>query len=398
MSGWLETAGPEARYLILVVGLFVVPRALQRWRIPSAISSLGIGALLGAGLGLFHDDQIVPVLATIGIVSLFLFAGLEVEVSELRTHAAALSVHAAMFAAVVALVAVAASRWLFLGPQASVLFALALLTPSTGFILDSLPGFGLAPESARWVKTNAIAIEILALFALFVTVQADDGASLALSSLAMVAMVALLPIVLRFFADVVLPHAPGTELSLLLVVALVCASVTRLLGVYYLVGAFVVGVVAVRLRRHVPALASARVQSALELFATFFVPFYFFKAGLHLPETLVSPRALALGAALLAVVLPVRVLLVALVHRGTAGQPLAEGARLGTALVPTLVFTLVLGDILAERFGLDADLHGALAVFTIVNTMLPGFLLRACVRRESALSEPALPSAEPGPT
>lgn len=398
MSGWLESVGPEARYLILVVGLFVVPRILQRWRIPSAISSLAIGALLGAGLGLFHDDQIVPVLSTIGIVSLFLFAGLEVDLHELRLHARSLALHAAVFAVAAAAVALAASRWLLLGPQASLLFALALLTPSTGFILDSLPAFGLPAEGAGWVKTHAIAIEILALFALFVTVQADDAPSLALSSLAMVAMIALLPIVLRFFAEAVLPHAPGTELSLLLVVALVCASVTRALGVYYLVGAFVVGVVAVRLRRHVPALASARVQSALELFATFFVPFYFFKAGLHLPEALLSPRALALGAALLAVVLPLRVLLVALVRRGTAGSTLGEGARLGTALAPTLVFTLVLGDILADRFALGADLHGALAVFTIVNTMVPGLLLRACARREPGVSGELVPAAETGPT
>ncbi len=49
MSAWLEATSPEVRYLILVVGLFVLPRALQRWRVPSAVSCLGLGASLGSG-------------------------------------------------------------------------------------------------------------------------------------------------------------------------------------------------------------------------------------------------------------------------------------------------------------------------------------------------------------
>ena len=42
----------------------------------------------------------------------------------------------------------------------------------------------------------------------------------------------------------------------------------------------VVGVTAARLRKQVPALASERLAIGIELFASFFIPFYFFKAGL----------------------------------------------------------------------------------------------------------------------
>ena len=45
-------------------------------------------------------------------------------------------------------------------------------------------------------------------------------------------------------------------------------------------------------------------------------------------------------------------------------------------MVPTLVFTIVLAGILEERFGLPRELFGALMVFTILNTLLPGFVLR----------------------
>jgi hypothetical protein len=47
------------------------------------------------------------------------------------------------------------------------------------------------------------------------------------------------------------------------------------------------------------------------------------------------------------------------------------------SLVPTLVFTLVLADILRERYALQPHLFGALLVFALVNTALPGFVLRA---------------------
>ncbi|MBK7092132.1 MAG: hypothetical protein IPH59_10520 [bacterium] len=66
--------------------------------------------------------------------------------------------------------------------------------------------------------------------------------------------------------------------------AVVCAFVTRELGVYYLVGAFVAGVAAQRFREELPAMASEQMLHAVELFASVFVPFYFFNAGLHLVE------------------------------------------------------------------------------------------------------------------
>jgi Kef-type K+ transport system membrane component KefB len=66
-------------YPLLVLGLFIVPRALQRFRIPSAITCIALGALLGmTGVGDLRADPAVPLLSTLGIVSLF--AGLEVNV------------------------------------------------------------------------------------------------------------------------------------------------------------------------------------------------------------------------------------------------------------------------------------------------------------------------------
>ncbi|MFM2418810.1 MAG: hypothetical protein RL385_3533, partial [Pseudomonadota bacterium] len=144
----------------------------------------------------------------------------------------------------------------------------------------------------------------------------------------------------------------------------------------YLVGAFVVGLTAVRLRKDLPELSSEKLLGGVELFASFFIPFYFLKAGLHLRAEHFTWQALAIAGALLVLVLPVRIARVALHRKLALNEPWRIGARIGTAVIPTLVFTIVIAEILQERFGLDAKLFGALIIFTLVNTLVPGFVLR----------------------
>jgi thiol:disulfide interchange protein len=80
---------PELDYVLLLFALFVLPRVLQRYGVPPAITSVALGAITGIVFGLFVSDATVRLLATLGIVALFLFAGLV-----LRVPAAALDVWA----------------------------------------------------------------------------------------------------------------------------------------------------------------------------------------------------------------------------------------------------------------------------------------------------------------
>lgn len=369
------TLSPEIQYMLLVLGLFIVPKALQRFRLPSAVTCLGIGAGLSIGFHLFHDDHTVKLLATFGIVAMFLFAGLEVDFAELRQGRKVLLQHIAAQLGLLAAGAVVLHFTLGLEARAALLFALALFTPSTGFILDSLHGFGLTTEERFWVKSKAIASELVALGVLFLTIQSTDAGTLGLSALALTAMVLLLPPIFRVFARVIAPFAPKTEFTFLVIVALLCAFITRELGVYYLVGAFVVGLTAVRLRKDLPELSSEKLLGGVELFASFFIPFYFLKAGLHLRAEHFTWTALAIAATLLVLVLPIRILRVAWHRKLALNEPWRVGARIGTAVIPTLVFTVVIAEILQERFNLSPELFGALIIFTLVNTLIPGFAL-----------------------
>ncbi len=376
MGQWTGLVSQEFQYVLLLFVLFVLPRALQRFRLPAAISCVGLGALAGIGLGMFREDAAVNLLSTFGIVSLFLFAGLDVESTVLRRNASFLLQHLVIRVVALVLLTVAISLIFEMSIQPAVLLALALTTPSTGFILDSLGSLGVSEHERSWIKSKAIATELVALAILFLALQPMTVRQVLTSVLILGVMVAFLPLVFRLFASVVLPHAPKSEFAFLLMVAVVCALVTRQLGAYYLVGAFVVGLAAQRFREQLPAIASEQMVHAVEVFASFFVPFYFFHAGVSLQGEDFTPAAIGLGIGLLAVLVPLRVGLVAF-HRSVAlGESTRGGVRIGMAITPTLVFTLVIAEILRERFSLSPVLFGGLVVYTLLNTVIPGFFLR----------------------
>jgi Kef-type K+ transport system membrane component KefB len=366
----------ELGYVLLLFVLFVLPRFLQRYRLPQAITSVGLGAFFGLFLHLYHGDSTVGLLATLGIVSLFLFAGLEVDFAVLRREARVLIQHLAVGVAALFVGAYLVQRLFELNFRPSLLVSLALLTPSTGFILDSLHRFGLNERERFWVKSKAIATELVAFGALFFTLQSESTTRLGVSTGVLLLLVALLPVVFRWFARVVVPYAPKSEFAFLLMVATLAAMVTRRLGVYYLVGAFVVGLVAQSFRKRLPAMASDQMLHAMEVFASVFVPFYFFNAGLHLSRDDFSLEALEIGFGFLALVTPLRIGLVAAHRRLALREAWTPGVRIGLAMVPTLVFGLVIAEILRDEFGLSPHLFGGLIVYTLGNTLLPGLLLK----------------------
>ena len=147
----------EIAYVVLLFGLFIVPRILQRWGLPTAITAFAPGAALGTGLGVFRGDETIALLSTLGIVSLFLFAGLEVDFTELRRGAAVLLQHIVMRVLLVggaawAIVSLGLVEW-----RPAILVALALMTPSTGFILDSLHSLAKDENDRFWIRSKAVA-------------------------------------------------------------------------------------------------------------------------------------------------------------------------------------------------------------------------------------------------
>ncbi len=365
----------EVLYLLLIFGLLVIPRALQRFRIPAPLTSFAFGMVAAVFLVGFSQDATLALLATLGISSLFLFAGLEVRIEDLRRGMWPLLTHLAARALSLSATAYLGITYLDLTWQVAALLALALLTPSTGFILDTLSRLGLNEDERYWVTVKAIGGELLALIVLFLVLQSGSMERLALSSAALAAMIVGMPLLFMGLGRLVLPHAPGSEFSLLVMVGLIAAYITYQLGVYYLVGAFLAGFIARLLRQRMPLLASDENLRAIQMFASFFVPFYFFYMGMRVPAGALSWDALMWGVGLTAVVLPLRIGSIWLHRRMTGGETARGSLRVATALAPTLIFTLVLATILRERFQVADMWYGALLIYAALTTLLPSLVL-----------------------
>lgn len=376
MSFTMPHVTNEIAFLALIVGLMLVPRALQRLRLPAPLTSFALGMAATALLAGFSQDATLSLLATLGISSLFLFAGLEIDTDDLSRGKWPLLGHLLVRSLTLTGAGWLAMRQFDLPWQTAALLALALLTPSTGFILETLSGLGLKADERYWVRIKAVGGELLALGVLFVVLQSDSPERLVWSSGALVAMIVGLPLLFLFLGRFVAPHAPGSEFSLLVMVGLIAAYLTYQLGVYYLVGAFLAGFIARMLRRRLPTMASDANLHAIQLFASFFVPFYFFYKGMSVPSGALTLQALFIGALITLVTLPLRVGMLWLQRRviNRDETPMAS-LRVATALTPTLIFTLVLATILRERFGISDSLYGALLFYAAVSTMLPSLVL-----------------------
>ena len=64
MNEPLPTRRLVRRLMLVVVGLFIVPRLVQRLRIPGAITCVVLGAVLGIGFQLFAGDTTRPMCGT----------------------------------------------------------------------------------------------------------------------------------------------------------------------------------------------------------------------------------------------------------------------------------------------------------------------------------------------
>jgi len=388
----------EIAYLVLFVGLLFVPRVLQRFRLPAPLTCLALGIAAGIFLSEFSHNATLAVLGTLGISSLFLFAGLEVDLKLMRRAAGPLIGHLLFRGVVLGGAVYLGVTYLQFSWQTSALLALALLTPSTGFILDTLASLGLNEDERFWVTSKAIGGELMALAVLFVVLQSTSLERMAWAGGILALMIVALPLLFLLLGRLVMPYAPGSEFSLLVMVGLIAAYITKQLGVYYLVGAFLAGFVARLLRERLPELASDDNLHAIRLFASFFVPFYFFYRGMDVPAGALTLDALWLGLLITAAVLPLRVFGVWAQRRFIKHESGRSSLNVALALTPTLIFTLVLATILRERFEIPEMLYGALLFYAAATTILPSLFLAKSIDFEPRdFVGPPAPAAAPQP-
>ncbi|MCB0392791.1 MAG: cation:proton antiporter [Bdellovibrionales bacterium] len=366
----------EFQYFILFATILLLPKMLLRFRIPAALSALFLGVMTSFFLGWFEEDQLLLMLSRLGITSLFLFAGMEVDVTKIREDAEALTKHLLKGTALIVITGLGIMNIFDLGWRASMILSLGLMTPSTGFILSSLKGYKFTESQEHWIRNTAISKELIAIFALFFILQTESLESFLISTGALVIMITVLPQVFKIFLKKIAPFAPDSEVSFLILIALFCGVITTKLGAYYLVGAFIVGMTAGRFKHFVSDQKSENMLYSVSFFFSFFVPFYFYKAGLEFPAAIFTLKGLGAGLILTLIFLPIRLLLVFSSIWFFRKEAWKDRIEISMSLLPTLIFGLVITSILRDRFELPTHLLSGLLIYTVTASIIPWFFLK----------------------
>ncbi|PIR22487.1 MAG: sodium:proton antiporter [Deltaproteobacteria bacterium CG11_big_fil_rev_8_21_14_0_20_45_16] len=371
----------EALLIAVAAVLILLPRALARLRIPLGITAFFIGLAAREFAPEVAGNDFVKLFSVLGISSLFLLAGMEINFEDLKKHRTPLIQH--ILIQLVAIIISACSIYLLFEFSISqcTLISLALWTPSTGFIMDSVGQWKVSEDETFWIKTKAIAAEIAALFLMFVVTQSESSLSPGVSFALMGAFIIALPVVFHFLARLVLPFSKGSEFSLLVLLAMACAVFTKEIGAYYLIGAFFVGLVSNQTMRRLPEVSNKQILDSLNLFAGFFIPFYFFNSGTLMFGAAWSLKSLWYGLAVVGIVLPIRVGITMLHRALVSGEKISSSFRIGVAMAPNLIFGLVIAGIIFRR-GAEADwILPALIIYTFISSIMPALVLGKSAKR-----------------
>lgn len=372
----------DLQYLLIFSAVLLLPKILIRYKVPSGITALLLGLILSPLFPYLKTDHLFRFLSQIGITSLFLFAGLEVDFEELKEDRVYLGKYLVKFSLGLLIVNLAIFYFFDLGLRTSFILSLGIFTPSAGFIMNSLHSYGVEEDQEYWVKSKAISKEILSVILLFFALSGDKPLSLITSLAFYIGLFLILPKIFKFFFKNISPYTPNSEIPFLIMLSLVAGVISKELGSYYIVGAFVVGLVGSRFKNEFFHEGEETLFRALASFFTVFLPFYFFYTGLGFSLSGLSLKAIGVGVLMIVLCLPLRIFLINNSLRRFLPNEEFDYYRISLSLMPTLVFGLVITNILiTHNLASDTVAYG-LIVYTLITSSLPALIFHLWDKRK----------------
>jgi Kef-type K+ transport system membrane component KefB len=197
---------------------------------------------------------------------------------------------------------------------------------------------------------------------------------MAISSCFFLGLFVFLPFVFKFFFNFVSPYAPNSEVPLLVVLSLISGVVSKEIGAYYLVGAFIVGLIGSRFKKEIFKDDEEQIFKSLNSFFNVFLPFYFFHAGLKLSLSGITLDSLKIGLGMLIFFVPLRLVLNSLSLKYFLKNIVDKPYQISLSLMPTLIFGLVIASVLKERGEVPETYIYALIIYTLISSLLPSIL------------------------
>jgi len=306
LASWIKLEAPHGHaWLFLVVFLVIVggPFIIERFKLPGIIGLLLGGLLIGPhGLGAVPaSDTTVTALGQLGLLYLMFVAGLELDLDLVKRHRRSVIIASMLTFSFPMAASTTVGLALGYSGLASALLG-SLMASHTLVVYPTIRGFGLGSDPAiaagvgATVVTDTLALVVLAVVS-GATVGHVTGPELASQVLIGFAILGtgcfvVLPRLARLALNVLGQSRPARYVFAL-VALLSAATLSEMVGIDGIVGAFFGGIA---LNRLVPRASS--LMDRIEFFGSaVFIPVFLVSVGLILdPGVMADPDTLALAA------------------------------------------------------------------------------------------------------
>lgn len=374
--------------LVLLVGLVAMPIVAGRIRVPSAITLIIFGFLVGPhGVGLLHADVIVRFLSEVGFMVLMFLAGLEIDFNAIREKGPRSLLLLVGICCLIFGLAFIVAWQLGLHP----IFGLGLGATSVGLPLAVLSETGRLKtqlgQTVMLLGSVGEFITVIGMTLFYFTFHYGLSTDLVIGlgklalvligmTLALRTMMALAwwhPLTFSRLAEQHDGAEIGVRSSLLLMMTFSLGAL--LAGVEAIVGAFIAGSVVSYVFRGKEVLEEKLSTVGHGLF----VPIFFIVVGVRFDVDAVSQESLVISCALLVAAVAVKLFPSLLLL--TQGLSLRSTLGAGLLLSAPLTLVVAIAEIGVDLHVLDPENEGALVVLAIASGIVFPVLFRVVVGR-----------------
>ena len=398
-EGHLDVAKFLGMLAIVLISARLCAAAAQRIGQPSVLGELIAGVLLGASvLGAVNSqDQVLHLLAEIGVVILLFEIGLETDLKQLISVGVTSAAVALVGVALPFVLGYAVCYFLNLTTLTSIVVAATLTATSVGITARVLADLGrLSERESQIILGAAVIDDVIGLIILAVVQGLTEGEEVTILGVAMITLIAFgfLGVTLLLGRMVVPPLAkvttkiplPGTLVILAVVVAFTLAWLADLAGSAMIIGAFAAGL----LLREAPG--AKEMEHGVADLGHFFVPLFFVYVGSSVDVHVLNPlnpenyRTLLIGGLLI---------VAAVVGKFAAGYApwWFKGRKnvIGVGMIPRGEVGLIFAQMGLNAGVFDAGLFSAVTFMVMATTFIAPPLLKAIF---PAMPQPVPPQQE----
>jgi Kef-type K+ transport system membrane component KefB len=369
---------------VLFAAAKVTGELFEHFRQPAVVGELLAGILVGPHLlgWVGAEDQVLDVVAQLGVIILLFRAGLDTSVGDLREvgwRAVLVAVLGQAFG-----LAGGFGVMVALGFEGTVawLGATAIVATSVGIAARVLADArAVGSPVGRTILAAAVIDDILAIVVLAVVVSGVQPEASRVPLVLTLLVVGTFLVVVMFAGPRLtrrlsrLVHLPGIPESPFLVAVLLTlglAALSETIGLAAFVGAFLAGLVFEFRREEV----ATQVEPVYELL----VPFFFAVTGSRLdPGVFSDPSVVGLAAALFAVAVASKVLS-GLLGAGRLGR--WDGLAVGVGMIPRGEVSLIVASLALSLGAFDAGLYGVVIALTVITALVTPPVLRPLLRSD----------------